>query len=58
MRLPWKTTSPELGLSIPPSRFSKVVLPEPEGPMIAMKSPFGMSMSKASKIVMLSRPRV
>ena len=34
MRLPSKAISPALGLSMPPSRLSSVVLPEPDGPMI------------------------
>src|SRR6185503_20948097 len=35
--------SPLLGVSRQPIRFINVDLPDPDGPMIAMYSPFGMS---------------
>ena len=36
---PWKWTVPVVGLSNPESRLSNVVLPEPERPVTAKKSP-------------------
>jgi hypothetical protein len=36
---PSTITSPEVGESSPPATFSKVDLPEPEGPMTATSSP-------------------
>ena len=41
MRSPATLISPASGRSIPPSRLSRVVLPEPDGPITAMKSPRG-----------------
>src|SRR3979409_1478228 len=41
---------------MPPSRLSKVVLPEPDGPMIATKSARGIVMSRCSKIEIFSLP--
>ena len=41
MRSPPTETVPEVGRSRPPMRLSKVVLPEPEGPIKARKSPPG-----------------
>ena len=39
---PSTRTSPEVGRSRPPTRFSSVDLPEPDGPMIETISPRGM----------------
>jgi hypothetical protein len=39
MRTPSMTTSPEVGRSRPPSRWSIVDLPDPELPMMATNSP-------------------
>ena len=33
------TTFPDVGVSSPPIEFKNVVLPEPEGPTIAVNSP-------------------
>src|SRR5580704_16467122 len=41
---------------MPPSRLSKVVLPEPEGPITATKSPAAIVRSRRSKIVIVSLP--
>ena len=38
-RTPSTLTSPAVGTSRPPSRCSSVLLPEPETPTIAMRSP-------------------
>src|SRR5450830_988814 len=43
---------------MPPSRFNKVVLPDPDGPMTAEKSPSGILRCRSSKIRTLSRPFV
>ena len=43
IRTPPTSTAPPVGESRPPIKLSKVVLPEPEGPISARKSPFGMS---------------
>ena len=42
-RWPAIHTSPDVKSSIPERQFSRVVLPQPEGPMIATISPFRMS---------------
>jgi hypothetical protein len=39
--LPSTMTCPRVGRSMPAIRFSSVVLPEPEGPINARKSPRG-----------------
>src|SRR6185503_577269 len=36
---PWTSTSPALGASSPPSRCKSVLLPEPDAPTIARRSP-------------------
>ena len=36
---PWMSTSPADGASSPPSRCSSVLLPEPDAPTIATRSP-------------------
>ena len=36
-------TSPLVGVSSPPIRFNNVVLPQPDGPIIAVNSPFSNS---------------
>src|SRR6266536_2799605 len=41
---------------MPPRRLSKVVFPEPEGPITATKSPREMAMSSWSKIGIVSLP--
>ena len=41
MRTPPTSTDPPVGVSRPPIRFSSVVLPEPDGPISARKSPGG-----------------
>src|SRR4051794_38866065 len=43
---------------MPPRRFRSVVLPEPDGPITATKSPRGMVRSRPSKIEIVSRPLV
>src|SRR3954466_5484001 len=56
----WSATaiSPASARSMPPSRLSSVVLPEPDGPMTAMKSPRGIARSRWSKIEIVSLPLV
>ena len=39
MSLPSTSTVPEVGVSTQPIRLSRVVLPLPDGPAMAMKSP-------------------
>src|SRR4051794_14032135 len=43
---------------MPPSRLSRVVLPDPDGPITATKSPLGMARLRWSKMVMVSLPLV
>src|SRR5579859_1415108 len=57
-RSPATMTSPAEGLSNPPNRLSSVVLPEPDGPMIAANSPRAMVKSMALRTAMLSLPRL
>ena len=57
MRSPRKRSSPASTRSMPPSRFSSVLLPEPEGPITARNAPSAMSMSRRSKMVTVSSPR-
>src|SRR3954468_4515323 len=38
-REPWTSTSPDVGASSPPSRCRSVLLPEPDAPTIATRSP-------------------
>src|SRR6516162_7508061 len=58
MRVPATWTSPASGRSMPPIRLSKVVLPEPDGPITATKSPAAIENSRSSKIVIVSLPLV
>src|SRR5262245_50763243 len=58
MRCPATWISPASGRSMPPSRLSSVVLPEPDGPITATKSPRGMPRSRRSKIAIASWPLV
>src|SRR5690606_9434316 len=44
---PPTVTVPPVGLSRPPRRFNRVVLPEPEGPISARKSRRGISRSSS-----------
>src|SRR5262252_8466834 len=48
--------SPASNRSMPPSRLRSVVLPEPEGPITATKSPRGIDRSRRSKMVIVSLP--
>ena len=57
MRLPPTTISPELGLSRPPIRLRSVVLPEPDGPISATKSPRGMSSVRPCRTSIFCLPR-
>src|SRR5208337_3665387 len=62
---PITSSSPELGRSMAAIMFSKVVFPDPEGPISARNSPPAMSMetlssavtSKASRLKILLTPR-
>src|SRR5208283_6217817 len=56
MRSPATWISPESGRSSPPSRFRRVVFPEPDGPITATKSPRGIARFRRSKITILSLP--
>src|SRR5262245_30243054 len=49
---------PVVGRSRPPMRFSNVVLPEPDGPINATKSPRGRSRSSISSTGTISLPRL
>src|SRR5690242_9318144 len=57
MRRPSTTIVPAVGVSSPPIRLSSVVLPEPDGPMSATKSPRGMSRSMPCSTSIVSPPR-
>src|SRR5688572_3150176 len=57
MRSPPTWTSPEVGPSRPPTRLRSVVLPEPEGPISATKSPFGMSSVRPCSTSTVCLPR-
>src|SRR5690349_18802930 len=57
MRRPSTTIVPAVGVSRPPIRLSSVVLPEPDGPMSATKSPRGMSRSMPCSTSIVSPPR-
>src|SRR5262245_1905899 len=48
---------PSVGVSSPPIRLRSVVLPDPEGPISATKSPSGMSRSMPCNASTRSRPR-
>src|SRR5207245_11250224 len=57
IRRPSTATVPAVGVSSAPIRFSSVVLPEPDGPMSATKSPRGMSRSMPCRTSIVSPPR-
>ncbi len=57
-RLPSNTIWPLVGRSTPPKRFSSVVLPEPDGPMMARNAPRSIVMSSRSKIGTAALPRL
>src|SRR5207248_6771576 len=57
MRRPSIVMLPAVGVSSPPMRFSRVVLPEPDGPMSATKSPRGMSRSMPCRTSIVSPAR-
>src|SRR5688572_4747412 len=57
MFTPSTSMLPSVGRSSPPMRLSSVVLPEPEGPMSATKSPRGSSRSSFSSTGTTSLPR-
>jgi hypothetical protein len=48
---------PELGLSRPPKRFNNVDFPDPEGPVIPKKAPFGMDRDTSVKASTWTFPR-
>src|SRR4051794_8837141 len=50
-------TTPSLGWSRPAMRLSKVVLPEPDGPMRARNSPSGTSRFRSLSTSICSLPR-
>src|SRR5258707_6630566 len=58
MRWPAMSISPASVWSMPPSKLSKVVLPDPEGPITAKKSARGIVRWRRSKIVIVSLPLV
>jgi hypothetical protein len=43
MEAPSMRMSPDVGVSSPPSRWSSVLFPDPDGPTIATSSPAAMS---------------
>src|SRR6266508_513491 len=49
MFVPSTFSSPDVGWSTPPIRFSSVVFPEPEGPMSATKAPSGTDTVRPSR---------
>ena len=53
---PSKNTLPAVGREIPPSRWSSVLLPEPEAPVIATNSPCSMERSTPSRAATLAAP--
>src|SRR5438552_3171071 len=54
---PSSRTSPSSGRSNPPSRCRRVDFPDPDGPMIDMKRPAGMSRSSPSSTRSTTSPR-
>ena len=57
MRSPPTVMLPPVGESSPPIRLSSVVLPEPDGPISATKSPFSMSRSMPCSTSTFCLPR-
>src|SRR5690349_9180617 len=57
-RSPATSIAPASDRSMPPSRLSSVVLPDPDGPITATKSPRGMARLRPSKMVIVSLPLV
>src|SRR5262245_15336684 len=55
---PLTLMAPPVGVSSPPIRLRSVVLPEPDGPISARKSPFGISRLTPLRTSMRSLPRV
>src|SRR5690606_16925369 len=53
---PPTVTVPPVGLSRPPRRFNRVVLPEPDGPISARKSPLGIRRSSSCSTSTRSLP--
>src|SRR6188768_3561865 len=53
---PWTRTSPAVGRSSPPSRCSNVLLPDPDAPTIATRSPTATSRSMPSSTGTSSGP--
>src|SRR5262245_44619405 len=51
------TMMPSVGVSSPPIKLRSVVLPDPDGPISATKSPSGMSRSMPCNASIRSRPR-
>src|SRR5688500_8236174 len=58
MLTPPISIDPPVGVSRPPSRLSSVVLPDPDGPISARKSPCGISIVTPLSTSMRSVPRV
>ena len=58
MLVPATSIEPLDGVSRPPIRLSSVVLPEPDGPISARKSPCGISRLTPFSTSMRSLPRV
>jgi hypothetical protein len=56
MRAPATRISPPSGRSMPPTRLSKVVLPDPDGPITATKSRSGIDRSSCSNTAIVSLP--
>ena len=57
MRSPATSIDPSDGVSRPPIRLSSVVLPDPDGPINARKSPCGISRVTPCSTSMRSLPR-
>ena len=54
---PGEGDEPSVGVSRPPIRFSRVVLPDPDGPIRARKSPCGVWRSTPRRTPICSAPR-
>ena len=57
MSTPSTSSSPLSGRSIPAIRFSSVLLPEPDGPISAIKSPVAMSSEMSDSTGTVCAPR-
>ncbi len=54
--VPSSSTRPDVGRSSPAAQCRKVLLPEPDGPMIAVKEPAGSSSDTPRRASTAARP--